>query len=147
MIKLHILEKMMQVVTTVSKVIRTIKDKVHKMSKVIENSRKHAKEEESLNKKESVGASLETKLAPKKPLISKAKLFKQMVYLVKEDNIIYLASKIQKPRPSPTKGEVVYIDFSYKKDLEYKKVVGYKLQDCIKRHSREPTHSSYGFIL
>lgn len=147
MIKLHILEKMMQVVTTVSKVIRTVKDKVHEVSKIIESSHKHAKEEESLNKKESVEISLEAQLTPKKPLVSKAKFFKQMVYLVKEDNIIYLASKIQKQCPSPIKGEVVYIDFNYKKDLEYKKAVGYKKQDRIKRHSREPTHSSYGFII
>lgn len=147
MIKLHILEKMMQVVTTVSKAIRTVKDKVHQVSKVIESNRKHAKEEKDLNKKESAEASFQTQLTPKKPLISKAKLFKQMVYLVKEDNVIYLASQIQKQCPNPVRGEVVYIDFSYKKDLEYKKAVGYKRQDRIKRHSREPTHSSYGFIL
>ena len=147
MIKLRILEKVMQVVTTVSKAIRTVKDKVHKITKAIESNLKNVKERKAVSKAEGIEASLETQVVKDKSLMSKAKWFKQMAYIVKEGNIIYLVSNIQKQRLGPLGGKVVYIDFDYKKEHVYKSIVGYKTQGHIQTRSREPTHSSYGFIV
>lgn len=146
MIKLRILEKMMQVVTTVSKFVRTVKDKVQKVSKKFDEGKKKVK----LIKHKEVLSVDKQPVLPIAALTSKAKLFKQMIYLIKEDNIIYLHSSsatFKKQRTGPLTGKVVYIDFNYKKDWECSKSAYYNTQHNINIHSREPTHSSYGFLL
>ena len=150
MIKLHILEKVMQVVSNVSKWAATIKDKheekklERKLARVkARTTKKHLLNLFKFKRRKQQEVHIEeshyTSQANER-LISKAKEMKQMIHSIKRDNVIYL---LRYPLGNQRqdlyyRDNVVYIDFLKFKSPQNKELYRVKL------HSREPTHSSYG---
>lgn len=150
MIKLHILEKVMEVVNSVSKWAATMKDKheekklERKLAKVeARTAKKHLlnlfKLKRRKHQEEHIEESYST-LQTNVKLMSKAKEMKQMMHSIKKDNVIYLLRYPLRNQRQDLyyRDNVVYIDFEKLKDHYNKEHYRVKL------HSREPTHSSYG---
>lgn len=147
MIKLHILEKVMEVVNSVSKWAATIKDKheekklERKLAKAkSKTERKHLfKFKKRKHQEEHIEESHYTAQANAR-LMSKAKEMKQMIHSIKKDNVIYLLRYPLRNQRQDLyyRDNVVYIDFPKLRSHYNKELYRVKL------HSREPTHSSYG---
>lgn len=161
MIKVHLLEKIMQVVTNVSKWVAAVKnkkeeqckdEKIHETIKkkmIKKLARKNTllkgnKEAEEL-KIEEVHIQ-ETK----DQLVSKSKVMKQWISFIKEENVIYLPniSRGNQQQKLYSGDNVVYIDFDSIKYSNLKtchmiKEYHNKERYGVKAHSRAPTHYSY----
>ncbi|MEG0579987.1 MAG: hypothetical protein RR490_08735 [Niameybacter sp.] len=146
MIKLHLLEKVMKVVNTVSKWAASIKKK-HEEKKAYKQIAKANKREKGIGKLRRKGTELGQESMQHKPmeqrtaqLISKAKQMKQikemkqvkqMIHFSRYKNVIYLPIfPVWKQRQHlGYRDNVVYIDFK------------------IKMHPREPTNTSCRYYI
>ena len=146
MFKLRILEKVMQVVTTVSKVAHTVKEKIHEVTEQVAARYQKAKEERakkalsaeettieesSMGTAKSISEQASQKGTRKKQttfamerLKHKTDMRRHLSVYKKENNVIYLTSAFKKPRPVLKAYEDVYIDL-------------------MSVHSREPTLEIY----
>ena len=87
MIKVHLLERVMQVVASISKWVASVKNK-----KVAEW--KEAKEDKKINKKSEVEKEVVHIQETKEPVISKAKVMKQWISFIKEESTYLKALKV-----------------------------------------------------
>ena len=149
MIKIHLLEKIMQVVTNVSKWVAGVKNKKNeklKDEKSKDEQGKHEKRNKEMNKdekktskkhrlfnrlfkvnkevdKSKVGDTLHIQKTKAQPL-SRSKVMKRWISFIKEENIIYLPSySTGKQQQKLYSGDnVVYIDFD---NIRYSKLKSY----------------------
>lgn len=162
MIKVHLLEKIMQVVVNVSKWVANVKikkeeqckdekrnEKINKrMNKKMDRKNRFLKSNrdiEELKIVEEVHIQ-ETKDQP----VSKSKVMKRWISFIKEENVIYLPSYSagNQQQKLYSGDNVVYIDFdsikySNLKTCHMNKEYHNKGRYGIKAHSRAPTHYSY----
>lgn len=143
MLKLHILEKVMQVVTTVSKVVHTVKEKVHEVAEQVEIRYQQIKEtrakkiqtveEHAMKKEINMKKGLRHfKAKRRKGIVNNQAIFatyglymkeqrqRHLGVYKKENNVIYLTSAFKEVYPLLKTYEDLYKDVSH-------------------THSREPT--------
>ena len=121
MLKLHILEKVMQVVTTVSKVVHTVKEKIHEVAEQVEARYQKVKEEKAKKAQAAKESRMEEvnmekglrhfKARRRKSMVKNQAALaayalymkedgkKQLGVYKKENNVIYLTSAFKEVQP------------------------------------------------